>query len=122
MRRALSSMLYMKTQNLRRLWLASVLKRTLHRLTTMKPFNVGGRMVNEARLNTHNEVSAEKLKKLPVGTIVIVHSFDRRGEHQQLECKLVYSGKKKVLIYDDYWGRNTKPITKESDRKWYSLS
>ena len=78
-------------------------------------------MVNEIRLRTQNEVSAEQLKKLPVGTIVIIHSFDRHGQYQTLDCKLIQSGKKKVLSYDGYWGKELRPITKESNSRWYSL-
>lgn len=79
-------------------------------------------MVNEARLSTRNEVSAEQLRQMPEGTKVIVHSFDKHGELQHLECTIAVNGRRKVLRYDDYQGRNEKPITKESDRKWYSLS
>ena len=79
-------------------------------------------MINEARLKTRNEVSAEDLRRLPVGTIVIVHGFDRHGEHTQMECKIVSSGKGKALGYSTAWGPETIPIRKESDRRWYSLT
>lgn len=67
------------------------------------------------------ELTAEQVKKLPVGTMVRLHSFDRHGYHQALEMKVVQSGKKKILQRTDFCnGLITKQIRKETDRFCYT--
>lgn len=55
-------------------------------------------------------LTAEEVRKLPVGAKVEIHSFDRHGEHQWLEYIVTQSGKKKVLVHRDPW--SGMPITK----------
>ena len=67
------------------------------------------------------ELTAEQVKKLPPGSRVVLHSFDRYGNHQALEAKVVQSGRKKVLIHSDWDGLSTKKeIRKETDRFCYT--
>lgn len=67
------------------------------------------------------ELTAAEVKKLPVGSRVILHSFDRYGAHRVLEMTVVQSGKKKVLSANDYYGnRIEKPIRTETDRFCYT--
>lgn len=72
-------------------------------------------------LGKHKELKAEQVRKLPAGTRVLRHSFDRYGNHVELELTVVQSGKKKILATRDYYGnRIEKPITKETDKVFYS--
>ena len=67
------------------------------------------------------ELTAAEVKKLPIGSRVILHSFDRYGAHQVLEMTVVQSGKKKVLSANDFYiGRIEKPIRTETDRFCYT--
>ncbi len=57
------------------------------------------------------KLTADEVKKLPVGTEILLHGRDRHGEATQLECTVTQSGKKKILSYWDINGcRETKPI------------
>ena len=72
-------------------------------------------------LGRHKELTAEQVKKLPVGSSVIRHSFDRYGNHVELKLTVTQSGKKKILTTNDFFiGRVEKPISKETDRVCYS--
>ena len=72
-------------------------------------------------LGKHKELTAEQVKKLPAGTRVIRHNFDRYSNHVELELTVTQSGKKKILTARDYYGnRIEKPISKETDRVCYS--
>ena len=73
-------------------------------------------------IGTRKELTAEEVRKLPAGTKVIRHSFDRYGNHVTLEMTVVQSGKKKVLTATDYYGgsRIEKAITAETDRMCYT--
>ena len=53
---------------------------------------------------TDRELTADQVKKLDLGTKVTVISADRHGECQRGEYKIVYSGKRKILIIHDYYG------------------
>lgn len=64
---------------------------------------------------------AEEVKKLPVGSAVMIVGVDRRGTKSVLDCHVTQSGKQKVLSYRDEWGiRVTKKIT-EMPRKAYAV-
>lgn len=72
-------------------------------------------------VGTKKELTAEQVRKLPVGTKVLLHSFDRHGEHHWMEMKIVNSGKKKILIANDFYGNKIiKTIRKESGRFCYT--
>lgn len=72
-------------------------------------------------LGKHKELTAEQVRKLPAGSSVIRHSFDRYGNHVELTLTVVQSGKKKILTANDFYlGRIEKPISKETDRVCYS--
>ena len=64
-----------------------------------------------------------KTERLAVGTKVIVHTFDRHGNHQSEEGIVVRrSPKRKALAFRDYWdGDNeVRDIRKESDVLCYT--
>lgn len=57
-------------------------------------------------------LTAEEVRKLPAGTVIQRHSFDRYGVHQWEPMTVVQSGKKKMLLSRDWrFVRTTKPIT-----------
>ena len=67
------------------------------------------------------ELTAEEVRKLPAGTPVMLHSFDRYGAHGELKMTVVQSGRKKILAAHDYYGnRIEKQIRKETDRFCYT--
>lgn len=67
------------------------------------------------------ELTAAEVKKLPVGTRVVLHSFDRYGNHNMLDLTVTQCGKKKILTAHDYYGnRIEKPIRTETDRFCYT--
>lgn len=69
------------------------------------------------------EISAGTVRRLPVGTKVIVHTFDRHGNYQSEEGIVVRrSPKRKALAFRDYWdGDNeVRDIRKESDLLCYT--
>lgn len=67
------------------------------------------------------ELTAEQVRKSPVGTRVLRHSFSRRGEHQTLECWVVQSGCSHALAFTDVDDRTAvKKIQKETDRMCYT--
>ena len=50
-------------------------------------------------------LTAQQVKKLPIGSVVWLHSFNRRGEHQMLKLTVTQSYKQKELVTDeDYYG------------------
>ena len=68
----------------------------------------------------NDKLTAEEVRKLEVGTPVILHWRDRRGYHTELECTVVQSGKSKVLAFRDIDGtRQTKPI-RDYPGKYYT--
>ena len=77
-------------------------------------------MVNETRLRTEN-ATAEELKRMPAGTKVTIHGFDRNGVHQMRPGVLVKGTKCTLIQVDAADGFDYLPIRKESDRKWYSV-
>lgn len=68
------------------------------------------------------EVTAAEVRKLPEGTKVTIHSFDRRGTHTTLDAR-VWTGTSRCLRYFNYaTGMNeTKQIKKETDRLCYTI-
>lgn len=67
-------------------------------------------------------LTADQVRKLPIGEIVTLHGVDRYGQHTQLACKVVQSGKKKVLEYEDrsqFFMLRTKTI-KDYPNKYYT--
>ena len=52
-------------------------------------------------------LTAEEVKKLPVGTRIDVHGRDRHGYSTVLECTIVQRGKSKKLSYSDFYGTRT---------------
>ena len=58
-------------------------------------------------------LTADEVKKLPVGTRIDLHGRDRHGYSTVIECTIVQSGKSKKLAYTDYYGaRTVLPIRK----------
>lgn len=67
------------------------------------------------------ELTADQVRKLPVGTKVIRHSFDRSGNHVTLETMVAQSGRSRVLSYRGYDGlKEVKKITPETERMCYT--
>lgn len=67
------------------------------------------------------ELSAEEVRKLPSGSEVIIHSFDRHGVHQTMKMIVAQSGKKKILVSNDWYGDHiTKQIRTATDRMCYT--
>lgn len=68
------------------------------------------------------ELTAEQVRKLLAGTVVIRHSFDRYGTHQWREMTVVQSGRSHALAYWDPASCTTgvMRITKETDRVCYT--
>lgn len=73
-------------------------------------------------IGSAKELTAEEVRKLPVGTLVIRHSFDRYGTHQWREMAVMQSGHSHVLAYWDPASCTTgvMRITKETDRMCYT--
>ena len=63
----------------------------------------------EDYVGTKKVLTAEEVRKLPVGAKVEIHSFDRHSEHVWMDYVVTQSGKKKVLVHRDFSGM---PITK----------
>ena len=69
------------------------------------------------------ELSAGKVRRMPVGSHVIVHTFDRHGNHQTEEGIVIRNGpKRKALAFRDYWNgdNEVREIRKESDVLCYT--
>ena len=73
-------------------------------------------------IGRQKELTAEQVRKLPIGTQVIRHSFDRYGNHQWREMTVVQSGCSHALAYWDPASCTTgvMRITKETDRMCYT--
>ena len=73
-------------------------------------------------IGRQKELTAAEVRKLPVGTMVIRHSFDRHGMHQWREMTVVQSGCSHALAYWDPASHTTgvMRITKETDRMCYT--
>ena len=67
------------------------------------------------------ELTAEQVRKLHVGARIMLHSFDRHGEHHWMEMTIAKSGNKKILIANDFYGNKIiKTIRKGCGRFCYT--
>lgn len=67
-------------------------------------------------------LTAAEVKKLPVGTKVIIIGVDRRGECTRQECAVAQSYKTKVLSCSSFFDYDTKFIQiKDNPNKRYVL-
>lgn len=73
-------------------------------------------------IGRQKELTAEQVRKSPIGTMVIRHSFDRHGMHQTLNATVVQSGCSRALAYWNTVDRTVglQRITKETDRMCYT--
>ena len=72
-------------------------------------------------IGTVKELTAEEVRKLPAGSSVMLHRFNKFGEHSWMDMTVVQSGRKKILVSHDAYGeRIEKPIRKETDRFCYT--
>lgn len=72
-------------------------------------------------IGNKKELTAEQVRRLPVGTKVTIHSFDRYGAHTWTDTTVAKSGNKKILIASDYYGNKIiKTIRKETGRFCYT--
>lgn len=68
----------------------------------------------------HKELTAAEVRKLPAGSKILRHSFDRYGAHQVCEMTVTV-GTSKHLAAVGYDGLSIKiPIRKETDRMCYT--
>ena len=70
------------------------------------------------------KISAEELRKMPEGTMVILHGRDRRGYSTELRCFLVRTKDRRAmrLSYCDLNGAGYKPINKlDGAVHWYEV-
>ena len=65
-------------------------------------------------------LSAEQVKKLPVGTHVQWHAVDRDGMHTWTNCVVVAAGHRRVLALGAGWNRETRAIKALPDH-WFTL-
>lgn len=72
-------------------------------------------------MSTWKKITAAEVRKLPVGTWVRVYSFDRHGYPQYMDCMLVPWGQTKKLRCSTHSGPLLYNITKETERRWYSV-
>lgn len=56
------------------------------------------------------DLKASEVRELPLGTRVRIHSRDRFGFPQWLDCEVVQAGHHKELRFDDLHGFGRKPI------------
>lgn len=63
-------------------------------------------------------LTAAEVKKLPVGTKVIVIGADRRGECTRQECTVAPSYKTKVLSWMNFYGSGTYPIRDKPNKRY----
>lgn len=73
-------------------------------------------------IGSAKELTAKEIRKMPVGTVITVHSFDRWGAHQTCDMTVTAGkdGKKYLFARDYYGGLVRKPISKETDRRCYT--
>jgi hypothetical protein len=72
-------------------------------------------------IGSAKELTAAEVRKLPAGTVVIRHSFDRYGTHQWRKCVIIGAGKTRELTYAGADGLLYKmPVRKETDRMCYT--
>ena len=72
-------------------------------------------------IGAEKELTADQVKKLPAGTLIVLHSFDRHGSHCTEVFTVAQSGKKKILVHTDFYhGRIEKPIRQATDRFCYT--
>ena len=72
-------------------------------------------------IGSAKELTAAEVRRLPAGTVVVKHSFDRSGTHQWLKCLVIGTGKTRELIYVGADGLLSKmPVRKETDRMCYT--
>lgn len=73
-------------------------------------------MINHVK----DKLTAAEVRKLPVGIRVNLHSFDRHGVPQWLECTVAQSYRKKVLTYRDLDGTKSIKQIKDYPNKYYT--
>lgn len=78
-------------------------------------------MINEDRLRTKNEITADQVRQLPEGTTVMIHHYDKYGYHVVSKSTLWIRGKRKMLRQWDRFGPIDHGILTESDKRWYSV-
>lgn len=75
----------------------------------------------ESYVDAKKILTVDDVKKMPVGSTVVCHSFDRRGCHQWAPYTIVMKGKHKVLRNVDFYGRfNTREITIRPGRECFT--
>ena len=72
-------------------------------------------------IGSAKELTAAEVRRLPVGTVVVKHSFDWYGIPNQLKCVVIGTGETRELIYAGEDGQLHKmPVGEETDRMCYT--
>ncbi len=72
-------------------------------------------------IHKKDKLTAAEVRKLPVGTRVDLHGYDRRGTPQWLECTVAQSYRKKVLSYRNPDGTKATKEIRDYPNKYYTL-
>lgn len=77
-------------------------------------------------IGQEEELTAAQVRQLPEGAKVMIHHFDRYGEHCTLDATVrEYTDDnghvKKYLSYCDFYGPGKKQIRKENNRMCYTI-
>lgn len=75
------------------------------------------------RLKENQRLTPEEVRKLPAGSVVQLHSLDRRGLHQWIDLTVVKSGpRKKILVARNAWsGEKIEKEIKAYPKAYYVL-
>jgi len=66
-------------------------------------------------------ITAAEVKKLPPGTKVKVHSYDKYGYPCFRECRVTVRGRSVKLQDESPYFTQLLEIKKETDRRWYAV-
>ena len=72
-------------------------------------------------MSNWKKLTAKEVRQLPAGTWVRVTRFDRHGYPQYMDCLLIPWGQTKKLRCSTHSGPILYTITKETERRWYSV-
>ena len=73
-------------------------------------------------MSGRHKVTAEEVRALPIGSRVRIHSRDRYGYPQELDCVVVATDRGKGLRYSDLFGPQTLSIRKlDGITNYYSV-
>lgn len=71
-------------------------------------------------IRQEERLTAEQVRRLPEGTRVDLHGYDRSGTPSWLECTVIRSCKKKLLAYRDTDGTKATKEIRNYPNKYYT--